>query len=1089
MAIEGGKLLITPSATPEMNHTIIAVDMSGSCEKWYPELEKVIKAASNAGCVVVVFSSAAITHGLENTGEVDLNKARRMQAYGYGTSFSAPLAEVKQHAVGSTNVFFFTDGNNDSGDKPKAQRALGEIHAILQQGAGKFTTVFTQTDPKFGSPDPEALQAMCFRSNTQEFPVAGVEAFLRNLLGATVGERHDAKTGAVTVGAFTTEFTPECAPEFAQACGRDIVHVPDVREALAVCASVVAFFTRNHERLAPKDLLKVNVLLARFNNTPAAAQHGVQDVINRVRALAAKFGAEKAAAVSNGLQALLAGRGVVARGAFSQADVQELAALLHAAKTGAANNPLPGTRQNAAQKAMMKFQAGAGQSAQRLDKVLSAHGQVLASAVLFGPTVRIEKGLADQLQLFRAKPERCASVTALIQAPENLQFEFVEMRERHGLEALPPHTCQVVTRVVDASGVAQPRLPVELLQPIASEIGAGLISGTRAPYLVLNGLFHPRFDFEQNASLADAVIGLVRDYTRHVTKEPVFNTAHPYVYGKSLSSDFPIPCGPRALLLLKRLQDCQVDFNHEQQAAQQLMGLVHAVATDGSKPYMQEAKLLVLKVCSRVKLNISDEEAVSLLIDGVRAKAGDPLHKVLPHVVHLKVDANKQELLHLAKEAKGLLQAHEWKKPLVGVAPPVPPFSKITEALAYSFKGVDVRLEDLVDFGLGIASVKLGLATLLTGTNPSHQDVAAALENTRSEFDVYAGRFEVTKPSPLPAQVIAQSLAARFNLVAGTLPFWRQCAVATVFSNVQPDLSRFGKAPEDESHFHIVVDWALKCQKLPHIMERAFMSFTGLDITCVQVATAYLERCALFGDLRTLQNFSALDKSIELLGESAAKNPHVETVFNTLNFIDLAGRLRKLKRPLPFRFPCENGQAYADFVFMCAAQDVLLIARSCFIPAVLDRALRDVEDLLHFDGDAPSKAQTELAQVLGNKLPQHLSRLFGKQVSEKAGDIARNYFKEVVQRNKLRRAEGCEPTSEQIYAFLTRDKLRAMSVEDCGRNLPEFLANMWREFNAKKHRGGEDRRVAAQIVQFAKYQVDASGQVSVHLPLTYLETE
>ena len=1074
LPLQDGALLITRSAAPAMNHTIVAVDFSGSCQEYYPELERVMSIAIKAGCVGVLFSSTAITHGLDKGEVIDFENARQRGAYGQGTSFSAPFNEVKLHVGKDSQIFFFTDGVVDNDDKHKAMRILAEIHAELNEGTGMFTTVFTRT-AGYGSPDPTLLERMCLRSHTREFQCADVENFLRSLLGATIGEAHDAKSGAVTVGVYTAQLALK------QAKGRDVLHIPTVQEALAVTAAIIAFFTRNHANLSPKDLLKVNAMLAKFNNTPAAKAHGVQHVINTLRALAARFGAEKAAGVSSGLQALLAGRAVVARGTFSESDLRELADLLTAVKTGAANNPLPGTRQTAAEKAVMKVQASAGQSAQRMEKVLGAVGEALATANVFGPAASIDPALKRELKFFVTQnPDCCPSAMAVIQAPENLQIIFGPSFERRDLS--PLQDFQIVTRAIGKDGVELVNLPVDLLQTVVNEIGGGLISGVRAPFLLLNGLLHADFDFFKNQDVADAVIELLRKYVTRTTQEPLFDTEHAYAYGKSLSSGFPIPCGPRAMLLLKKLSKCQAARNHGLDCAQHLIGVVHAAATDSvlqreAKPYMHEAKGLVAKVCSSVKLDVPFDEVVQMVLNGVRKKAGDPMTEVMRHVLHLAVAVGPMELRVLAEEMRRMLQSHEWRKPLTGIARPIPPFQKIVQTIAYSFSGEKVaNVEDLIDAGLGIAAVNLAVAALLTGKTPSHQEIAEALEDARSIFD--GGSLEVVvKFHPLPTSLVAQLLMKDFKIAAPKLLFWQQCAVATVFTEVDPDFKVFNE--EDASHLCVLTDWASKAKKLPKLIDHAFAHFTDLDITSVDVALAYLDVCARIADLR---DFRAFDKCVAILGSSAARNASVTSILKQLNFIDLSDRLRKLNQPLDFRDLAQdyNNPAFADFVI--EEHDTALLARCCFFPAVKGKVLDFADKLLFFD-EEPLKEQTELAQALGDKLPAHIVRKFGKQVSLLATDIAVNYLKVIRRNEKLRFEKGCEPTQKQIFEFLARDNRRAMTVEKPGNNLDEFLRNMWREFKAKPHRNREDRRVAAQILQFARYE----EKVCVALPSTYLE--
>jgi len=1080
LPLQDGTLLITRSAAPAMNHTIVAVDFSGSCEEYYPELERVMNIAIKAGCVAVIFSSTAITHGLDKGEAIDFANARKRGAYGQGTSFSAPFNEVKLHAGKDSQIFFFTDGVVDNDDKHKAMRILTEIHAELNEGTGKFTTVFTRT-AGYGSPDPTLLERMCLRSHTREFPSANVENFLRSLLGATIGEAHDAKSGAVTVGMYTAQR----ADDPKRAKGRDVLQIPTVQEALAVTAAIIAFFTRNHAKLSPKDLLKVNTMLAKFNNTPAAKAHGVQDVINTLRALAARFGAEKAAGVSSGLQALLAGRAVVARGTFSESDLRELADLLTAVKTGAANNPLPGTRQSAAEKAVMKVQANAGQNAQRTEKVLGAVGEALATATLSGPAASIDPTLRRELKFFLSQnPDLLPSAVAVMQAPESLQLLFGPMFERRDLSALKDF--QIVTKAIGKDGVELVNLPVDLLQTTVKEVGGGLIGGVRAPFMLLNGLLHADFGFVESQDVADAVIELLRKYAAHVTQEALFDTEHAYAYGKSLSSSFPVPCGPRAMLLSRKLRKCQVAVNLELDCAQHLMGVAHAVATDcllqrEAKPYMHEAKGLVAKVCGSVKLDVPFDEVVEMVIRGVRKKAGDPMTEVMRHILNLTITVGKMELRVLAEEMRRMLQSHEWRKPLAGVARPIPPFQKVVQTIAYSFFFEKVaNIEDLIDAGLGIAAVNLAVAALLTGKTPSHQEIAEALEGARSIFD--GGSLEVVvKFDPMPTGLVTQLLTKDFKIAAPKLLFWQQCAVATVFTEVKPDLALF--AEEDASHLCVLTDWALKAKKLPELIERAFEHFTDLNITSVDVALAYLDVCGRIADLR---DFRAFDKCVAILGMSAARSASVTNVLNGLNFIDLANRLRKLNQPLDFRDLAKdyNNPAFADYVI--EEHDTALLARCCFFPAVKDKILDFAEKLLFFE-DAPSKEQTELAQALGDKLPAHILLKFGKQVSPLARDIAVNYLKEIRRKEKLRFEKGCEPSEAQVFEFLARDNRRAMTVEEPGNNLQEFLENMWREFKAKAHRNREDRRVAAQILHLAKYGVNGEGRVCVILPATYAE--
>jgi hypothetical protein len=290
-------------------------------------------------------------------------------------------------------------------------------------------------------------------------------------------------------------------------------------------------------------------------------------------------------------------------------------------------------------------------------------------------------------------------------------------------------------------------------------------------------------------------------------------------------------------------------------------------------------------------------------------------------------------------------------------------------------------------------------------------------------------------------------------------------------------------AEEDASHLCVVIDWAAKAKKLPELIEHAFQHFTDLDITSVDVAIAYLDVCARTADLR---DFRAFDKCVAILGMSAARNASVTSVLNGLNFIDLANRLRKLNQPLDFRDLAKdyNNPAFADFLI--EEHDTALLARCCFFTAVKDKILDFAEKLLFFE-DAPSKEQTELAQALNDELPAHILVKFGKQVSPLASDIAVNYLAVIRRKNGLRFEKGCEPSEKHIFDFLARDNWRAMTVEEPGRNLYEFLTHMWREFNRKEHRNRQDRRVAAQILQFARYEEDADGKVCVVLPSTYSE--
>ena len=652
-----------------------ALDGSGSMTRSHPLLQRVGEAARDAGAKLVVFSDTSAFFDPE-APKIDWNQLGR--AWGGGTGFKSVFKTLETHSTAEDKIVFMTDGVPT--DRFEPRDALPLLRK-LQASTGQLTCVYTLTG---GEVNVELLRSISHpKIAPKKFEERDLDTFLRDMFGNTIGVVNDelgVRAGNYTVTGAADQLI-------------DYVHLDRVQsapEALAVSTALIAYMKA---RFAAENLSTlpstICTLLGRFNHV----SHGAARLIALVRALGAKLGSEKAAAV-DGAGAILQAVGIVV-GRPNIVPDAELEILLSAAKVASANNPTK--YQRGALKAQAKDAARSGDTMHLIKRTLNQVAPQIVGKDLSGIVVMVNPIALDQLERFRADPDSadCLVAQAVIKNPTCLDCYIG-----------PTLVRQLVTPM-DSGFHLVTRFPGHTPQDLVHLLNLTVfhMAGKRlthmAPFCLLNAFFNPASSDE---NLKD-VLQLLKYHTATLQDSP-FDTASLHVLGASIPPS-QIPLGSKGMLLYSQFTNAK--SGHLEAMCQSLMGTIHEV--NDPKSYLPVTKTL-LQMRQEVG-PITVQEALKFLADPRK-----PLPDLFKHVRKVWFLSSNPESIFA--EVRALIQAYQCVD-VPGFARPVATWEDIVHVCKI------LSMENL-EAGIVRAAERLAVVSLLTGPKrATHNEINACI--------------------------------------------------------------------------------------------------------------------------------------------------------------------------------------------------------------------------------------------------------------------------------------------------------------------------------------------------------------------------